>query len=57
MTDRYTIRELADAKGTSAPVRAALLAMDEELRQLREAKWVVKHTDTMNTLGQAGNGN
>ena len=33
MSEHYTIKELAEAKGTSAPVRYALLEMETRLMQ------------------------
>ena len=35
--EQYTIKELAEAKGTSAPVRAALLALEARVLELEEA--------------------
>ena len=37
MTEHYTIKELAKAKGTSAPVRAALLALEARVLELEDA--------------------
>jgi hypothetical protein len=34
MTERYTIKELADSKGASMPVRAALLALEARVLEL-----------------------
>ena len=58
MTDRYTITELVMTKGTSAPVRVALLEMEkkiialetenERLREILE-QWLItarEHLDT-----------
>ena len=36
MTEHYTIKELAEAKGTSAPVRAALLALEARVLYLED---------------------
>lgn len=36
MTEHYSIKELAEAKGTSAPVRAALLALEARVLDLEE---------------------
>lgn len=35
--EHYTIKDLAEAKGTSAPVRAALLALEARVLDLEEA--------------------
>lgn len=36
-TVHYSIKELAEAKGTSAPVRAALLALEARVLELEDA--------------------
>lgn len=48
VTNLYTIKELAEARGTSWVVREALLALEAENIRLREAlELCAKHVDWM----------